>query len=226
MRVLIVEDERPLADALVRHLQDRGFAVAAEHDGMSGYLRASEENFDVIVLDLMLPQLNGYQVCERLRAEDVRTPILVLTAMDDELDEAEALDLGADDFLRKPFSTVVLVARIHALLRRGPVAGAAVLRVGPLALDPARHGAWFQDVELDLTPRELALLEYLMRHAGTTLGKRAILEHVWGADFDRDPNVAQVYIGYLRRKIDDRFTTSMIETVRGHGYRLNTLDNA
>jgi DNA-binding response OmpR family regulator len=225
MRVLVVEDELPLAAALQRGLTTRGFAVQTAHDGLTGYLLARNERFDVIVLDVMLPQRNGYEVCEQLRADGVTTPIIVLTALDDDLDEAEALDLGADDFLRKPFSYVVLVARLNALLRR-PAERPAILRSGELRVDPGRRAADFGGVGLDLTPRELSLLEYLLRNAGVTLRKRDILDHVWGADYDRDPNVVQVYIGYLRRKIDDRFGTAVIQTVRGHGYRLVAQDDA
>jgi DNA-binding response OmpR family regulator len=225
VRVLVVEDERPLAAALERGLANHGFAVETAHDGGTGYLLARDEQFDVIVLDVMLPGRNGYEVCERLRADGVMTPILILTALDDELDEAEALDLGADDFLRKPFAYVVLVARLNALLRR-PTERPTVLRGGGLRLDPGRRTADFGGVDLDLTPRELSLLEYLLRNAGQTLSKRDILDHVWGADFDRDPNVVQVYIGYLRRKIDDRFGTPVIQTVRGHGYRVTASDDA
>ncbi len=159
MRVLVVEDERPLAAALQRGLANHGFAVETASDGLSGYLLARDEHFDAVVLDIMLPECNGFQVCERLRADDVQTPILMLTAMDDELDEAEALDLGADDFLRKPFSYLVLVARLHALLRR-PEQRPTVLRSGPLTLDPGRRSARHESTELDLTPREFSLLEY------------------------------------------------------------------
>lgn len=219
MRVLIVEDERRLAAALARGLAAEGFAVETAHDGLTGYLLACDERFDVVVLDVMLPQRNGYQVCEQLRADGVHTPILMLTALDDELDEAEALDLGADDFLRKPFSYVVLVARLNALLRR-PSERPVVLRRGALRLDPGRRAASFQGEPLELTPRELSLLEFLLRNPNRTLDKHEILEHVWGDGFDRDPNVVQVYVGYLRRKLDDRFGTQVIETVRGHGYRL------
>ena len=225
MRVLVIEDERPLAAALEHGLANQGFAVETAHDGVTGYLLGRDEQFDVIVLDVMLPGRNGYEVCERLRTDGVMTPILMLTALDDELDEAEALDLGADDFLRKPFSYVVLVARLNALLRR-PAERPTVLRGGGLRLDPGRRTADFGGVELDLTPRELSLLEYLLRNAGRTLSKRDILDHVWGADFDRDPNVVQVYIGYLRRKIDYRFGAPVIQTVRGHGYRLAASDDA
>ncbi len=225
MRVLVVEDERPLAAALQRGLADHGFAVEIAADGLTGYLLARDEDFDAVVLDIMLPEPNGFQVCERLRADGVRTPILMLTAMDDELDEAEALDLGADDFLRKPFSYVVLVARLHALLRR-PAERPTLLRSGPLTLDPGKRTADYDGARLDLTPRELSLLEYLLRSVGQTRSKQDILEHVWGVDFERDPNVVQVYIGYLRRKIDQRFSTQLIRSVRGYGYRVTAGDDA
>jgi len=225
MRVLVVEDERPLAAALQRGLANHGFAVETASDGLSGYLLARDEHFDAVVLDIMLPECNGFQVCERLRADDVQTPILMLTAMDDELDEAEALDLGADDFLRKPFSYLVLVARLHALLRR-PEQRPTVLRSGPLTLDPGRRSARHESTELDLTPREFSLLEYLLRSVGHTRSKREILEHVWGGELERDPNVVQVYIGYLRRKIDEPFGTQLIRTVRDHGYRVAASDDA
>jgi len=225
MRVLVVEDERPLAAALQRGLANHGFAVETASDGLSGYLLARDEHFDAVVLDIMLPECNGFQVCERLRDDDVQTPILMLTAMDDELDEAEALDLGADDFLRKPFSYLVLVARLHALLRR-PEQRPTVLRSGLLTLDPGRRSARHESTELDLTPREFSLLEYLLRSVGHTRSKREILEHVWGGELERDPNVVQVYIGYLRRKIDEPFGTQLIRTVRGHGYRVAASDDA
>lgn len=225
MRVLVVEDERRLASALARGLGDHGFAVEVAHDGLTGYALAREGGFDAIVLDLMLPGLNGYEVCERLRTEEVWTPVLMLTAMDDELDEAEGLDVGADDFLRKPFSWVVLTARLNALLRRGPTERPTVLHHGPLALDPGRRRLRVDGDEVELTPWEFALLEFLMRNAGRTLSKYELLDHVWGADFDRDPNVVQVYVGYLRRKLEERTGGPVIETVRGHGYRLAGADD-
>jgi DNA-binding response OmpR family regulator len=220
VNVLVVEDEPALATALVRALGTAGFAAVTALDGLTGLHLAREGGYDAIVLDVMLPGLNGFALCERLRAEGIRTPVLVLTARDDELDEAEALDLGADDFLRKPFSPVVLVARLHALLRRSAAGRPAVLRAGSLALDPGRRRATWDSDELPLTPRELSLLEYLMRAEGQVVSKADLLTHVWGSDFDRDPNVVQVYVGYLRRKIDERVGREVVETVRGHGYRL------
>lgn len=221
MRVLLVDDEVRLARAVTRGLEDNGFAVEVAHDGMTGYLLAREDGFDAIVLDIMLPQLNGYEVCKRLRADGIWTPILMLTAKDGEYDEADALDLGADDYLRKPFSWVVLVSRLNALLRRGAPERPALLTVDDLQLDPGTHEVTRGPEPIELTPREFSLLEYLMRRGGQPSTKYEILDHVWGADFDRDPNVVEVYIGYLRNKIDRPFNRHSIETVRGHGYRLH-----
>ncbi len=174
----------------------------------------------MVVLDILLPGLNGFQVCAKLREEGNWVPILMLTAKQGDLDEAEALDTGADDFLTKPFSFVVLVARIRALLRRGTRERPAVLAVGDLTLDLAEHRCRVGATEVALTPREFSLLEYLMRRQGEAVAKREILSHVWGEDFEGDPNIVEVYIGYLRRKVDQAFDRSSIETVRGVGYRL------
>jgi|SRR5680860_506880 len=220
MRVLVVEDEPRLAKAIKRGLEDHGFAVDVAHDGDAGLTKARYDDYDAIVLDIMLPKLNGYKVAQRLREEEVWTPILMLTAKEGEYDEAEALDLGADDYLRKPFSWVVLVARLNALLRRQPTERPAELRAGELRLDPGKRTVRRGHVELDLTPREFSLLEYLMRNTGQTVSKIDLLDHVWSDGFDRDPNVVEVYVGYLRRKVDKPFDVPLIETVRGHGYRL------
>ncbi|WP_433003628.1 response regulator transcription factor [Kribbella sp. CA-294648] len=220
MRILVVEDERRLARAIGHGLADHGFAVELAHDGDTGLWLAREQEFDAIVLDLMLPGLSGYEVCRRLRADGNWTPILILTAKDSDDAEARGLDLGADDFLRKPFSYLVLIARLNALLRRGAPARPAKLMAGDLELDPARRTVRRGAVEIELTRREFSLLEYLMRNAGQTRSKAEILDHVWGADFDREPNVVEVYVGYLRRKIDQPFGTATIETIRGHGYLL------
>lgn len=224
MRVLVVEDEPRLAKAIAMGLEDHGFAVDVAEDGEEGFTRARYGDYDAIVLDIMLPKLNGYKIAQRLREEEVWTPILMLTAKEGEYDEADALDLGADDYLRKPFSWVVLVARLNALLRRQPTERPTVLQAGDLRLDPGRRTAHRAEVELDLTPREFSLLEYLLRNAGQAVSKTEILDHVWSDSFDRDPNVVEVYIGYLRRKIDKPFDVPLIETVRGHGYRLATAD--
>jgi len=219
-RVLVVEDERLLARAVARGLNANGFSVALAHDGHDGYLLAKQEKFDVIVLDLMLPGLPGTEVCRRLRTEGVRAPILVLTAREGLEDEAEALDLGADDYLRKPFSYLVLVARLNALLRRGLVEGPAPVVVGDLVLDPRRRTVRRGQVRIELTRREFAVLEQLMLSAGQPLAKQEILDRVWGPAVDRDPNVVEVYVGYLRRKIDEPFGVTTLHTVRGVGYQV------
>jgi two-component system OmpR family response regulator len=218
--VLVVEDEIPLAEAITDGLTAEGFDVDAVHDGMDGLWRAREGSYDAIVLDVLLPGMNGYRVCKTLRDEGVWTPILILTAKDGEYDEAEALDTGADDFLSKPFSFVVLLARLRALFRRGAPPRPAVLALGPLRLDPATRKVHHGEHEVSLTAREFALLEYLMRRDESVASKPEILDHVWGMDFAGDPNVVEVYIGYLRRKLDQPFGTTLIRTVRGAGYRL------
>jgi two-component system OmpR family response regulator len=222
MRVLVVEDEVHLAEAITEGLTAEGFDVDAVHDGIDGLWRAREGSYDAIVLDVLLPGMNGYRVCTTLRREGIWTPILILTAKDGEWDEAEALDTGADDFLSKPFSFVVLLARLRALFRRGAPPRPAVLEFGPLRLDPATRTASREDVEITLTAREFALLEYLMRRDGNVASKPEILDHVWGMDFAGDPNVVEVYVGYLRRKVDQPFDLQLIRTVRGAGYRLCT----
>ena len=221
MRVLLVEDEVGLADAIVRGLAAEGFEVEAVHNGLEGLELARERHYAAMVLDIMLPGMNGYQVCRTLRSEGVWTPILMLTAKDGEWDEAEALDTGADDFLSKPFSYIVLVARIRALLRRGGRERPPVLEVGDLRLDPAAHRAWRGDVEVSLTPRQFSLLEYLMRKAGEVVSKAEILEHVWDYAFEGDPNIVEVYIRHLRKRIDEPFGRNAIQTVRLVGYRLD-----
>jgi two-component system OmpR family response regulator len=220
MRVLLVEDEVHLAAAISDGLTAEGFDVDAVHDGADGLWRAREGSYDAIVLDVLLPGMNGYRVCKTLREEGVWTPILILTAKDGEYDEAEALDTGADDFLSKPFSFVVLLARLRALFRRGAPPRPAVLELGPLRLDPATRKMRHGETEVRLTSREFSLLEYLMRRDGNVASKAEILDHVWGMDFGGDPNVVEVYIGYLRRKLDQPFGTRLIRTVRGAGYRL------
>ena len=218
--VLVVEDEKVLADGIARGLDKEGFTVEVVHDGLAGLDRGRSDAFDAIVLDIMLPGMNGYKICRNLREEGVTTPILMLTAKSGEYDEAEALDTGADDFLSKPFSFVVLVARLHALLRRSTDAMAQPMVVGDLVLDPLPRTCRRGEAQINLTTREYELLEALMRHPGVTVSKQELLERVWGADFDGDPNVVEVYIGYLRRKIDRPFDHRDIETVRGVGYRM------
>jgi DNA-binding response OmpR family regulator len=220
MRVLVVEDERRLAAAVRVGLQAEGFAVDLAHDGEDGLHLAREGGYDAVVLDIMLPRLSGYKVCERLRAEDNWVPILILSAKDGEYDQADGLDLGADDYLTKPFSYVVLAARLRALLRRGAAPRPAVLRAGDLSLDPASRQVRRGDTGIELTPREFALLEYLIRRAGQVVPKAEILEHVWDAYDAAELNVVEVYAGYLRRKIDAPFGRGALQTVRGAGYRL------
>lgn len=220
MRVLIVEDEERLADMVRRGLSAEGFNVDLANNGVDGLWKAKENSYDAIVLDIMLPGLNGYKVCEGLRAAGIWTPVLMLTAKDGEYDQTDAFDLGADDYLIKPFSFIVLVARLRALIRRGAPDRPVVLRAGDLALDPARHRVERAGTELVLTPREFGLLEYLLRHRGDVVSKTEILEGVWDANYEGDPNVVEVYVGYLRRKIDEPFGRKSIETLRGVGYRL------
>lgn len=220
MRILVVDDEVSLGDALKRGLVAEGFAVDLARDGLEGLRMAKETSYDLLVLDIMLPGMNGFKLTDTLRKEEVWTPILMLTAKDGELDEAEALDTGADDFLKKPFSFTVLLARIRALLRRGVESRPPVLVAGELTLDPASHMVRRKQTDIELTSREFSFLELLMRHKGRVLTKREIIEHVWDYDFEGDSNIVEVYIGYLRRKIDVPFETRSIKTVRGVGYLL------
>jgi two-component system OmpR family response regulator len=220
LRVLVVEDEERLAQSLKAGLEAEGFATDVAADGVEGLWMACEFPYDAIVLDILLPRMNGYRVCAALREQGVWTPILMLTAKDGEYDEAEALDTGADDFVTKPFSYVALVARLRALIRRGGSERPAVLVAGDLRLDPAARRAWRGEVEVSLTAREMALLEFLLRHTGEVVGKTDILDHVWDAGFDGDPNLVEVYIGHLRSKLDRPFDRDSIQTVRGAGYRL------
>lgn len=220
MRVLVVEDERRLALALQRGLQSEGFSVDVALDGPQGLWMATEHDYDLIVLDIMLPGLNGYRVCAKLRAAGNESGILMLTAKDGEYDEAEALDTGADDFLSKPFSYLVLVARLRALGRRTGGRRPQVLRFGDLLIDPARRTCSRGAAEIRLTAREFAILEYLGRRSGEVVSKRDILEQVWDAAFDGDPNVVEVHVSAVRRKVDAPFGRAALETVRGAGYRL------
>jgi DNA-binding response OmpR family regulator len=220
VRLLVVEDETRLAGALQRGLQAEGFAVDVAHDGESGLRLAREGSYDAVVLDVMLPRLSGYRVVQALRADRNWVPVLMLSAKDGEYDQADGLDVGADDYLTKPFSYVVLLARLRALLRRGAPERPAVLACGDLELDPASHRVARAGTAISLTPREFALLEYLMRRADEVVSKTEILEHVWDAYYEGDPNVVEVYVGYLRRKIDVPFDRRSLVTVRGAGYRL------
>ncbi len=220
MRVLVVEDEGPLAEGLRDGLEAEGFAVDIASDGLDGLWMAREHPYAAIVLDIMLPGLNGYRVCATLRQEGIWTPILMLTAKDGELDEAEALDTGADDYLTKPFSFVVLLARLRALMRRGVPERPSVLEAGDLRLDPASRTVQRGDVAVEMTSRETALLEFLLRRQGQVLSKQTILDNVWNDEFEGDPNIVEVYIRRLRNKLDRPFGRAAIETIRGAGYRL------
>ncbi len=215
MRLLVVDDEPRMADALSRGLRAEGFAVDVARDGPGGLEAARFGGYDAVVLDVMLPRMSGYDVVRALRAEENWVPVLMLTAKDGEYDEADGLDCGADDYLTKPFSFVVLLARIRALVRRVPVARPAVLSVGPVELDPAAHRVTLDGRELSLAPREFALLEALLRAHPAVASKRSLLETVWGWTEEDDANVVEVYVGYLRRAIG----RERIETVRGVGYR-------
>jgi len=221
MRILVVEDEERLAAGLRAGLEAEGFAVDVAATGVDGLWLAREQPHDAIVLDILLPGMNGYTICRTLREEGIWTPILMLTAKDGEWDEVEALDTGADDYLTKPFSYAVLTARLRALLRRGARERPAVLVAGDLRLDPALRRAWRGEVEVELTARELSLLEFLLRRRGEVMSKREILAHVWDFDFEGDPNIVEVYIRHLRRKLDEPFGRTSIQTVRGAGYRLS-----
>jgi DNA-binding response OmpR family regulator len=220
VRILVVEDDAALAEGLRRGLEAEGFATDVADNGVDGLEMAREHPYDAIVLDLMLPQLNGYKVCAALRDAEVWTPILMLTAKDGEWDEAEGLDTGADDYLTKPFSFVVLLARLRALVRRGAGERPAVLEAGDLRFDPAARRAWRGDREITLTSREAELLEFLLRNAGDVVSKTDVLDHVWDDRFEGDPNIVEVYVGHLRTKVDRPFGRAAIETVRGAGYRL------
>jgi len=220
MRVLVVDDEARLADALARGLRAEGFSVDVAANGVDGLHMATEEQYDAVLLDVMLPGLSGYRVVERLRAAGNWVPVLMLSAKDGEYDQADGLDLGADDYLTKPFSYVVLLARLRALVRRGARPRPVVLQAGDLTLDPASRTVRRGDVEIDVTAREFALLELLMRRRGQVVPKSQILENVWDAAAMDSTNVVEVYVGYLRRKIDVPFGRAALRTVRGVGYQL------
>jgi len=220
MRALVVEDESKMAALLRRGLQEEGFAVDIAANGEDGSWMGTENDYDVILLDVMLPDVDGFEVCRRLRAADRWAPILMLTARDGGQDRVAGLDAGADDYLTKPFSFDELLARVRALLRRGPSERLPVLAVGDLALDPATRRVSRGDQEIDLTPKEFGLLDLFLRHPGEALSRTRILEHVWDFAYDGDSNVVDVYVRYLREKVDRPFGRRSIETVRGVGYRL------
>jgi DNA-binding response OmpR family regulator len=220
MKVLLVEDDKKIAAAVKRGLDAEGFAVEVALDGAEGLWHATEYRYDLVILDLMLPLVSGYEVCRELRSRGIWTPILVLTAKDGVFDQTEALDTGADDYLTKPFSFPILVSHVRALLRRTSGGVPVPIEVGDLRLDSSRHRCWRGDVEIALTPREFAVLEYLMRRVDLVNPKFEILDGVWDYDFEGDPNIVEVYVRRLRRKIDEPFGRHDLETVRGAGYRL------
>lgn len=222
MRILVVEDEPLIADAIKIGLEAEGFTVETTDRGDEGLFLAQTNSYEAIILDIMLPGLNGYKVCQQLRDEGNSTPILMLTAKDGSYDEAEGINTGADDYVTKPFTWVVLLARLRAMIRRGSggAATASELRADGLVLNPSTHNVSRNGVAIDLTPREFSLLQYLLHRKGEVVTKRELLDHVWGEPDADDPNVTQVYIGYLRRKVDEPFGAKSIETIRGVGYRL------
>lgn len=216
MRLLVVEDEARLAHALRRGLAAEGFAVDLAADGAAGLAAARDADYDAVLLDVMLPRLSGYDVVRSLRAEENWVPVMMISAKDGAHDQADGLDCGADDYLVKPFSYVVLLARLRALLRRHPESRPPVLAHGDLRLDPASHEVTLGGEPVALTPREYALLEYLLRHPDRVVTKLELLDHVWDVQAAGDPNAVEVYVGYLRRKLG----AGLVETVRGAGYRL------
>ncbi|MEM8923532.1 MAG: response regulator transcription factor [Actinomycetota bacterium] len=220
MRILVVDDEQRLAASIARGLEAEGFTVDVVNDGHSGLWRAREGGYSAIVLDIMLPGVNGYEICRTLRDEDIWTPILLLTAKGGEYDEAEGFEFGADDYLRKPFSHVVLTARLRSLVRRASATGGSDLSAGGLMLDPVARTCRRGDEVIELTQREYAVLEMLVRWSPQVVAKQQLIDEVWGIDFAGDPNIVEVYVAYLRRKVDKPFGTRSIGTVRGIGYQL------
>ena len=221
MRILVVEDDAAMARAVQRGLEAEGYAVDVAPDGLEGEWLAQENSYDALVLDVMLPRLTGDELCARLRKAGNWVPILMLTARAGAEEEARALDSGADDFLAKPFSYLVLVARLRALVRRGAVDRPTVLTAGDLRLDPATHQAWRGETAIALTPRQFSLLEFLMRRGGEVVSKATILEHVWDFAYEGDPNIVEVYVRQLRQRVDDPFDRHSLQTVRLVGYRLD-----
>ena len=221
MRILVVEDDKHLAGALRRGLEGEGYAVDVALDGADGEWLATENEYDALILDVMLPKLPGDELCSRRREAGDWTPILMLTARSGPEQEARALDSGADDFLAKPFSFMVLVARVRALVRRGRHERPTVLEAGDLRLDPATHRVWRGETPVELTPRQFSMLEFLLRRAGDVVSKATILAHVWDFSFDGDPNIVEVYVRQLRLRIDEPFGRNSVQTVRLVGYRLD-----
>lgn len=220
-KVLIIEDEEALVTALTRGLSAQGYTVESSSNGKSGYKLASENSYNLILLDILLPEMNGFMICDGLRSQGNLTPILMLTAQGDDLDVAEGLDLGADDYLTKPFAFVVLMSRIKSLLRR--VQRNEIdqpLAYGSIVLDVDSHRAYCDNVEVTLTAKEFSILSYLVRHPRLAISKRELLDELWDMNYEGDPNIVEVYIRRLRQKLDPEIGDSMIETVRGVGYRM------
>jgi two-component system OmpR family response regulator len=222
VKVLVVEDEHRLATVVKEGLQAEGFEVDIVSDGVVGLWAATENGYDAIVLDIMLPGLNGYDVLKELRARKVWSPVLMLTAKDGEYDQIDAFDLGADDYLTKPFSFMILIARLRALIRRGAPERPVQVTVGSLVLDPGRRSVERRGQPIVVTAREYGLLHFLMRKAGDVVSKAEILDNVWDSAYEGSDNIVEVYIGYLRRKIDTPFGLTTLSTVRGLGYRLDS----
>lgn len=220
MRILVVEDEKKIANLIKRGLKEEGYAVDLAADGVEGEFLASTNQYDVIILDVMLPKMDGIALCESLRSKKVSAPIIMVTAKDAVSDKVKGLDRGADDYLTKPFAFDELLARIRALLRKPGGQTAAKLKISGLELDPVSHKVTRDGREITLTAKEYALLEYLMRNAPAVVTRTMIAEHVWDINFDADTNIIDVYINYLRRKVDDGFGTNLINTIRGRGYTI------
>jgi len=220
VKLLLVDDDTALTSSLQRGLQAEGFVIDVSADGLDALWRAEEASYGAIILDIMLPGRNGFAVCAELRKRGDWTPILMLTAKDGDLDQAEALDTGADDYLTKPFSFAVLVARLRALLRRAEVRTLSPMTVGDLHIDPARMIAARGSTRIELTTRQFHVLEHLVRNAGSVVSKQDLLDAVWSSEFEGDPNIVEVYVHRLRRQIDEPFDRHSLQTVRGAGYRL------
>jgi len=220
MKILVIEDELKVADFIKRGLKEEGYAVDVARDGEDGYFQASSNSYDVILLDLMLPKLDGLSLCRKLRQENIHTPLIMLTAKDSVKDKVKGLDSGADDYLPKPFSFEELLARVRALLRKGKSQQPTRLQVADLVLDLVSHKVWRAGQEIILTGKEYALLEYFIRNAGSIITRTMISEHVWDINFDTFTNVIDVYVNYLRNKIDKGPKNKLIHTIRGRGYIL------
>lgn len=220
MRILVVEDDVKLASLIRRGLREEGLMADVAISGEDALWMATATEFDAIVLDRMLPGIDGVETCRRLRGDDISAPVLMLTARDTTEDRIEGLNAGADDYLVKPFAFGELVARLHAITRRGSIARRPILEIDDLSLDPVAHRAWRGGRELALSAKEFLLLETLMRHPGTAMSRQQLLDHAWDSNYDGGSNVVDVYVGYLRDKIDRPFGRSSIQTVRGVGYRL------